>query len=58
MAKVKATFFIEKEMLETLQKLSAVTRIKQADYIREGIAYVLDKYKGELKKAPKKKGGE
>jgi predicted DNA-binding protein len=58
MAKIKATFFIEKDMLERLQTLSVTTRIKQADYIREGIAYVLEKYKGELKKAPKKKGGE
>ena len=58
MAKVKATFFIEKDMLERLKTLSAITRIKQADYIREGIAYVLDKYKGELRKLPKQKGGE
>ena len=58
MAMVKATFFIEKDMLERLQALSATTRIKQADYIREGIAYVLEKYRGELKKASQKKGGE
>ena len=54
MAKVKATFFIEKDMLDRLKTLSAITRVKQADFIREGIAYVLEKYKGELKKAPKK----
>ena len=53
MAKIKATFFIEKDMLERLQTLSVTTRIKQADYIREGISYVLDKYKGDFKKAPK-----
>lgn len=57
MAKPKVTFFIDQEMLGRLKALSTITRIKQADYIREGIAIVLDKYNAELKKA-KKKGGE
>lgn len=41
------------EMLDKLKTLSSITRVKQADYIREGIAYVLEKYKGEFRKALK-----
>lgn len=52
----KITFFISPEMLKELRKLSTTTRVKQADYIREGIGIILGKYKAELKKA-KKKGG-
>jgi hypothetical protein len=50
----KVTFFIEPEILDKLKTLSAITRIKQADYIREGIAYVLEKYEAEFKKAKRK----
>jgi predicted DNA-binding protein len=53
MRKPKVTFFIDQEMLDKLKTLSSITRVKQADYIREGITYVLDKYKGEFKKTPK-----
>ena len=53
MTKPKVTFFIDQEMLDKLKTLSKITRVKQADYIREGIAYVLQKYKGEFRKAPK-----
>ena len=57
MTKIKMAFFIERKMLDQLKMLSKITRIKQADYIREGIAIVLKKYKGEFRKS-KKKGGE
>lgn len=57
MAMPKVTFFIDQEMLDKLRALSDITRVKQADYIREGLEFVLDKYKGEFKKA-KKKGAE
>ncbi len=56
MPKSKVTFFIEPDMLEQLKTLSSYTRIKQADYIREGIGMVLEKYKKELKNA--QKGGK
>jgi hypothetical protein len=55
MPKPKITFFIDEELLENLKALSGYTRVKQADYIREGIAMVLDKYKSELAKAKKSK---
>lgn len=57
MPKPKVTFFIDEGMLDKLKTLSGITRVKQADYIREGIEMVLEKYKAELKKA-KKKGGD
>ena len=55
MFSAKITFFIDPDMLEKLKTLSTVTRVKQSDYIREGIAYVLEKYEAELKKAKKGK---
>ena len=54
--KERLNFFIDPEMLEKLRELSTITRVKQADYIREGIAYVLEKYQAEFKKAEKKEG--
>ena len=57
MPKSQITFFIDQEMWDRLKTLSKITRVKQADYIREGIAIVLEMYKGEFRKA-KKKGGE
>lgn len=54
MALTRITFLIDEQMLADLRTLSSVTRIKQSDYVREGIGIVLEKYKAELKK---KKGG-
>ncbi len=48
---IRRSFFMEKEQLEELRKLSYFTRITMATYIREGIDLVLDKYKGGLRKA-------
>ncbi len=56
MKTAKVTFFIEPAILDRLRTLSTITRVKQADYIREGIAYVLVKYKAEFKKAENKEG--
>jgi len=53
MQKPKVTFFIDEDLLKKLKLLSSITRVKQADYIREGIAMVLDKYKLEFTKAKK-----
>ena len=49
MPKPKVTFFIDQKMLKELKKLSGITRVKQSDYIREGIEMVLEKYKGVAK---------
>lgn len=53
----KISTFIEKKQFNDLKALSGITRVKVADYIREGIDLVLAKYQKELKKS-KKKGGE
>jgi len=50
--RVRETFFIDKDVLEKLKKLSGRTRVKRSDYIREGIDLVLKKY--QRKRAAKK----
>jgi hypothetical protein len=50
----KISTFVEKRQFESLKTLSGVTRVKVADYIREGIDMVLAKYKKELKKGSRK----
>jgi len=53
----RVAFFAGEEQLKQLKALSAATRIKASDYIREGIDMVLAKYGKALKKAQKKGGG-
>ena len=57
MGKVRISVFLDEEQIDTLKTLSGITRVKQADYIREGLEMVFEKYKEEIKKA-KKKGGD
>ncbi len=54
----RVAFFAGDEQIKKLKALSEATRIKASDYIREGIDMVLERYRKELGKAPKKKGGE
>jgi len=58
MDKEKVSFYLDKGQIERLRTLTGVTRVNISVYIREGIDMVLAKYQKELKKAPKKKGGE
>jgi hypothetical protein len=51
----RVAFFAGDEQFKKLKALSAATRIKVSDYIREGIDIVLQKYRKELKKAKKEK---
>ena len=37
--------FLDEEQLVQLTKLSAKTRVPQSVYIREGISFILDKYR-------------
>jgi len=46
----RVAFFAGDAQLKKLKALSAATRVKMADYIREGIDLVLQKYQKELKK--------
>jgi hypothetical protein len=57
MEKQRISTFLDKRQIDALKSLSGVTRVKMADYIREGIDMVLAKYRKDLKKT-KKKGGE
>lgn len=57
MSKQRISVFLEQEQIDKLKLLSGITRIKQADYIREGLEMVFAKYQKELRSA-KKKGGE
>ena len=57
MEKQRISTFLDKRQIDALKSLSGVTRIKMADYIREGIDMVLSKYRKDLKKT-KRKGGE
>ncbi len=49
----RVTFRLNMKQIEDLKSLSSVTRIKQADFMREGINMLLDKYRKELRKVPK-----
>ena len=51
----RVAFFAGDEQFKKLKALSAATRIKASDYIREGIDIVLQKYRKEFKKAKKEK---
>jgi hypothetical protein len=53
----RGAFFVGDEQLKKLKALSAATRIKASDYLREGIDMALAKYSKALKKAPRKGGG-
>ena len=50
----RVSFFMSKAQRESLKALSKTTRVKMADYLREGIDLVLQKYRKELKKGQKK----
>ena len=50
MAKILASIYLEKEQIKRLDKLSAMTRIAKAVYIREGLDLLLQKYEEQLEK--------
>jgi hypothetical protein len=53
----RGAFFFGDEQLKKLKALSAATRIKASDYLREGIDTALAKYSKALKEAPRKGDG-
>ena len=53
--KILKSFFLEKEQLEKLKKLSAKTKVPKTVYIREALELVLDKYENILRGRHKKK---
>jgi hypothetical protein len=46
--KISTTVYIEPEQDELLKKLHAKTKVPVAEYIRQGITLVLEKYKDQL----------
>ena len=56
-AKVLRTVFIEGRQLERLTRLSVITRVPQAIYMREAIDTALDKHEKQLKGKRKKREG-
>ena len=58
MVKKRVNMMLEEEQFERLKNLSRVTRIRMSEYTREGLDWILAKYQKELKKAPRRKGGE
>ena len=55
MKKVLTTFWIDKERLDRLNRLSAITRVPKSAYIREGIDIILKKYEKGLNGRTKKR---
>ncbi len=45
--KAQLSFYPEPEQYEALKQLSAKTRVPQQAYLREGLEYILAKYKKE-----------
>jgi len=54
MKKVLSTIYLDTEQLARLNRLSAITRVPKAAYIRGGIDIVLKKYEKQLKGRTKK----
>lgn len=46
--KISTTIYITPEQNELLKLLNSKTKVPVAEYIRQGIDLVLDKYKGHL----------
>ncbi len=47
--RVRTNIYLDPDQKLALQKLSASTRVKLSDYVREGIDVVLERYKKELR---------
>ncbi len=48
--KIMRSFFLDTKQLETLNRLSVITRVPKAVYIRDGLELVLNKHEKGLKK--------
>jgi len=47
--KIMRSFFLDKKQLERLNRLSAITRVPMAVYIRDGLELVLNKHEKKLR---------
>ena len=48
--KVLRSIYLDLDQIEKIKRLSEITRVPQAAYIREGLALILQKYKEQLNK--------
>ena len=49
MAKKLTTLYVDVELIERLNKLSAITRVPKAVYTREAVDLALDKHEKQIK---------
>jgi hypothetical protein len=48
------SLYLDPEVAAALRKLSEKTRVPAQEYLREGVDLVLQRYKNELRKEPKR----
>lgn len=56
--KALRSVYLESEQVERLKNLSAITRVPQAVYIREGLDLVMDMYEKKIKKSKAVRGSK
>ena len=56
--KALRSVYLDSEQVERLKNLSAITRVPQAVYIREGLDLVMDKYEKKTKKGKAVRGSK
>jgi len=55
MAKKLTTLYVDVELLERLNKLSAITRVPMSVYTREAVDLALDKHEKQIKAQQEKR---
>ena len=56
--KALRSVYLDSEQVERLKNLSAITRVPQAVYIREGLDLVMDKHEKKIKKSKAVRGSK
>jgi len=56
--KTLRSVYLDSEQVERLKNLSAITRVPQAVYIREGLDLVMDKYEKKTKRSQAVRGSK
>ena len=56
--KALRSVYLDSEQVERLKNLSAITRVPQAVYIREGLDLVMNKYEKKIKKSKAVRGSK
>lgn len=56
--KALRSVYLDSEQVERLKNLSAITRVPQAVYIREGLDLVMDRYEKKTKRSKTVRGSK